>query len=240
MRYALLISLLLTLPALAQAQPPHALLALIEQHNPELLEQRRLLDATAAGEAAGDDAGVLALLQRQERSLWRHFKLAARMGARAAPGDEGTGIDSRGALEFSLPFGDLSDKLAIAKEKQRLARAQRTQAKDEARQRLAYEQLRAALRAQVLATLAELQAAEIELAAVQTTLQRRRERRPLAERRVDAGVEPREKLWALDDEITGLEKQAALLSSQLRQQRLAVALLAGEAWREALGLLGEP
>ena len=190
MRFALLIPLLLTLPALAAAQPPpHALLALIEQHNPELLEQRRLLDATAA---AADDADVLALLRRQERSVWRHFKLAARMGARVAPGEEGTGIDSRGALEFSLPLGDLSGRLAVAKERQRQARASRTQAKDEARQRLAYEKLRAALRAQVL--------------------------------------------QALADEITGLEKQAALLSSQLRQLRMGLALLAGEAWREALGL----
>ena len=125
----------------------------------------------------------------------------------------------------------------MAKERQRQAKAQRTQAKDEARQRLAYEKLRTALRAQVLAALAELAAAEIELAAVQQTLQRRRQRRPLAERRVEEGVEPREKLWSLDDEITALEKQAALLSSQLRQQRLAVALLAGEAWEAALGLL---
>src|SRR5688500_2612890 len=53
--------LLLTLPALAPAQPLHELLALIEQHNPELVQQRRLLD-TAAATSAGDDAGVLALL----------------------------------------------------------------------------------------------------------------------------------------------------------------------------------
>jgi hypothetical protein len=50
-------------------------------------------------------------------------------------------------------------------------------------------------------------------------------------------VETRDKLWSLDDEITGLEKQVALLSSQLSQQWLAVALLAGEAWQQALGLL---
>ena len=59
MRYALLATLLLlTLPALALAQPLHELLALIEQHNPELVQQRRLLD-TAAAAGAGDDAGVL-------------------------------------------------------------------------------------------------------------------------------------------------------------------------------------
>ena len=101
------------------------------------------------------------------------------------------------------------------------------------------EQQRAALRAQVLAGLAELQAAEIELAAVQQTLARRRERRPLQQQRVEAGVETRDTLWSLDDEITGLEKQERLLSSQLSQQRLAVALLAGEAWEQALGLLGQ-
>jgi hypothetical protein len=52
-------------------------------------------------------------------------------------------------------------------------------------------------------------------------------------------VETRDTLWSLDDEITGLEKQERLLSSQLSQQRLAVALLAGEAWQQALGLLGQ-
>lgn len=72
---------------------------------------------------------------------------------------------------------------------------------------------------------------------MQQTLARRRERRPLQQRRVAEGVETRDKLWALDDEITGLEKQAALLGSQLKQQRLVVALLAGEAWEEALQLL---
>jgi hypothetical protein len=74
---------------------------------------------------------------------------------------------------------------------------------------------------------------------VQQTLARRRERRPLQQQRVEAGVETRDILWALDDEITGLEKQERLLSSQLSQQRLAVALLAGEAWEQALGLLGQ-
>jgi hypothetical protein len=58
------------------------------------------------------------------------------------------------------------------------------------------------------------------------------------QRRVAEGVETRDKLWALDDEITVLEKQAALLSSQLEQQRLGVALLAGEAWERALRLMG--
>ena len=228
--------LLLTLPALASAQPLHELLALIEQHNPELVQQRRLLD-TAAAASAGDDAGVLALLRQQEQSFWRYFRVAARAGARVSPGEDGSGIDTRAALEFSLPLGDLSGKLAIAEERQRMQQARQVQAKDEAQQRLAYERQRSALRAQVLAALAELQAAEIELAAVQQTLARRRERRPLQQRRVAEGVEPRDQLWALDDEITGLEKQAALLGSQLKQQRLAVALLAGEAWEQVLELL---
>ena len=48
-------------------------------------------------------------------------------------------------------------------------------------------------------------------------------------------MEPREKLWALDDEITPLEKQERLLSSQLSQQRMSMARRAGDAWREALG-----
>jgi hypothetical protein len=229
--------LLLTLPALAPAQPLHELLALIEQHNPELMQQRRLL-ATAAAASAGDDAGVLALLRQQEQSFWRYFRVAARAGARVSPGEDGSGIDTRAALEFSLPLGDKSGELAIAEARQRMQQARQAQAKDEAQQRLAYERQRAALRAQVLAALAELQAAEIELAAVQQTLARRRERRPLQQRRVAEGVEPRDQLWALDDEITGLEKQAALLGSQLKQQRLAIALLAGEAWEQALELLG--
>jgi hypothetical protein len=231
--------LLLLLPALVPAQPLHELLALIEQHNPELVQQRRLLDATAAAGMAGDDAGVLALLRQQEQSFWRHFRVAARASARVSPGEEGSGIDTRAGLEFSLPLGDWSGELAIAKERQQQQQTRHTQAKDEAQQRLAYERQRAALRAQVLAALAELQAAEIELAAVRQTLARRRERRPLQQQRVEAGVETRNTLWALDDEITGLEKQERLLSSQLSQQRLAVALLAGEAWQQALGLLGQ-
>jgi outer membrane protein TolC len=243
MRYALLATLLLlTLPASAPAQPLLELLALIEQHNPELVQQRRVLAATAAAgsASAGDDASVLELLRQQEQGFWRHFRVVARTGARVSPGQDGSGIDTRAGLEFSLPLGDKSGELAIAKERQRQAKARHTQAKDEARQRLAYERQRAALRAQVLAALAELQAAEIELAAVQQTLARRRERRPLQQRRVAAGVEPRDTLWALDDEITGLEKQERLLVSQLEQQRLAVALLAGEAWERVLGLLRQP
>ena len=121
--------------------------------------------------------------------------------------------------------------------RQRMQQAHQSQAEKIEQHKLAYERQRAALRAQVLAALAELQAAEIELAAVQQTLARRRERRPLQQRRVAEGVEPRDQLWALDDEITGLEKQAALLGSQLKQQRLAVALLAGEAWEQVLELL---
>lgn len=235
MRYALLATLLLlTLPALAPAQPLHGLLALIEQHNPELLQQRRLLDATTA---AGNDAGVLAILREQEASWWKHFRVAARTGARVSPGDEGTGIDPRAALEFTLPLGDKSGELAIAKERQRQAKARQSQAEKIEQRRLAYERLRTALQAQVLEALTEIKAAEIELAAVQQTLERRRERRPLMQRRVKAGVETRETLWTRDDEITRLETQAALLGSQLEQQRLGVALLAGEAWQRALGML---
>lgn len=229
--------LLLLLPALAPAQPLHELLALIEKHNPELVQQRRLLDATAAA-GAGDDAGVLALLRQQEQSVWRHFRVAARAGARVSPGEDGSGIDTRAALEFSLPLGDKSGELAMAKERQRQQQARQSQAEKIEQHKLAYERQRATLRAQVLAALAELQAAEIELAAVQQTLARRQARRPLQQRRVTEGVETRDKLWALDDEITGLEKQAALLSSQLGQQRLALALLAGEAWEQALALMG--
>jgi hypothetical protein len=128
MRYALLATLLLTLPALAPAQPLHELLALIEQHNPELVQQRRLLDATAAAGMAGDDAGVLALLRQQEQSFWRHFRVAARAGARVSPGEDGTGIDTRAGLEFSLPLGDKSGELAIAKERQQQQQARHTQA----------------------------------------------------------------------------------------------------------------
>jgi hypothetical protein len=241
MRSALLaILLLLTLPALAPAQPLHELLALIEQHNPELVQQRRLLDATTAAGMAGDeDAGVLALLRQQEQSFWRHFRVAARAGARVSPGEEGSGIDTRAGLEFSLPLGDRSGELANAKERQQQQQTRQSQAEKIEQHKLAYERQRAALRAQVLAALAELQAAEIELAAVQQTLSRRRERRPLQQQRVETGVETRDTLWSLDDEITELEKQERLLSSQLSQQRLAVALLAGEAWEQALGLLGQ-
>jgi hypothetical protein len=228
--------LLLTLPVLAPAQPLHELLALIEQHNPELVQQRRLLD-TASAAGAADNAGVLTLLRQQEQSFWRYFRVAARAGARVSPGEDGSGIDTRAALEFSLPLGDKSGELAIAEARQRMQQAHQSQAEKIEQHKLAYERQRAALRAQVLAALAELQAAEIELAAVQQTLARRRERRPLQQRRVAEGVEPRDQLWALDDEITGLEKQAALLGSQLKQQRLAVALLAGEAWEQVLELL---
>jgi hypothetical protein len=69
MRYALLATLLLlTLPALAMAQPLHELLA---------------------------------LLRHQEQSWWRHFRVAARAGARVSPGEDGSGIDTRAAREFS-------------------------------------------------------------------------------------------------------------------------------------------
>jgi len=228
--------LLLMLPALAPAQPLHELLALIEQHNSELVQQRRLLDTAAA--SAGDDASVLALLRQQEQSFWRYFRIAARAGARVSPGEDGSGIDTRAALEFSLPLGDKSGVLAIAEERQRMQQDRQSQAEKIEQHKLAYERLRAALRAQMLAAIAELRAAEIELAAVQQKLARRLERKPLQQRRVAEGVEPRDQLWALDDEITGLEKQAALLGSQLEQQRMAVALLAGEAWEQVLELLG--
>ena len=69
MRFALLTLLLLTLPALAAAEAPlHALLALIEQNNPELLEQRRLLDATVAVAAP---SGGLTPAWSRERSYGR-------------------------------------------------------------------------------------------------------------------------------------------------------------------------
>ena len=49
-----------------------------------------------------------------------------------------------------------------------------------------------------------------------------------------------DQLWTFHDEISEiseLEKQAVLLSSELGQQQLVVALLAGEAWGQALELL---
>jgi len=156
----LLLLQLLLLPALAPAQPLHELLALIEQYNPELQQQRRLLDATAAADMAGDDAGVLALLRQQEQSFWRHFRVVARAGARVSPGDEGTGIDTRAGLEFSLPLGDWSGELAIAKERQQQQQVRQSLAEKIEQHKLAYERQRAALRALVLAGLAELQAAK--------------------------------------------------------------------------------
>jgi hypothetical protein len=39
----------------------HELLALIEQLNPKLMQQRRLLDATAAAGTAGDNAAICRL-----------------------------------------------------------------------------------------------------------------------------------------------------------------------------------
>jgi hypothetical protein len=92
----------------------------------------------------------------------------------------------------------------------------------------------------VLVSAVWLVRSQVTVTAVQQTLARRRERRPLQQQRVEAGVERRDTLWALDDEITGLEKQERLRSSQLSQQRRAVALLAGEAWEQALELLRQP
>ena len=236
---ALLAMLLLLASALlAQAQAPlHDLLALIEQHNPELQQQRRLLATTEAAEDAGEDGAVLELLREQEQSWWKYFQVRARTGLRASPGEEGSGVDTRAALEFVLPLGDVSDELAIAKERRRQQDGRQAHAEKIEQRRLAYERKRAALRQQVLEGFAELRTAQVELAATQQTLERQRERQQIVQKRVDSGVVTRDELWQLTDAIGELERQAALLSEQIGQQRMGLALLAGEQWRAALGVL---
>lgn len=222
----------------AQPQPPlHDLLALIEQHNPELQQQRRLLEATEAAEDDSEDSAVLELLREQEQSWWKHFQLRARGGAKTTPGEDGTGGDARAALEFVFPFGDSSDKLAIAKERRQQRDDRQALAEKIEQRRLAYERQRAALRKQVLEAFAALRAAKVELAATQQTLARQRERQRIVQKRVASGVVTRDELWQLTDAIGELERQAALLQEQIEQQRMGLALLAGEQWRAALGVL---
>ena len=233
----LLLGLLLLAASSIQAHNLETLLAFLDTHNPRLLAQRQLL-ATLDTEPTGG-AAMLTLLEQQQRSWRKYARLESRLGARAAPGQEGTGLVASVGVQIAIPLDDASDRLALARERQSQAQQQYTHQQQHEAARLAYATLRQQLVAEVVAKLAALEELAATLAAIERQRVVRQAQQALIQQRVETGVESRAVLWQLSDQVSELERQITLHQAQSRKVRLEIALYGGDQWRTLLGWLEE-
>jgi len=230
----LLLGLLPAIPV--QAWDLAALFAFIEEHNHRLRAQRQVLATLAEEPPSGTQ--VLELLEADRKSWLKYFRLTGGVGGRATPSlEEGSGLDTRVGLTITIPLADRSVALSVARERaqqetQRQARRQQLEAA-----RLAYVTLRDQLFAEAVARLASLSEQAAALASAQAQRDARLEQQPLLVQRVAAGVEGRERLWQLTDQLRELERQIAGQRVKLQQTTLELALYGGEQWKTLWGLL---